>query len=189
MITEVPELEFYDYLPPVWDETRVLQAGISQCAVIARRRGTDWFIGAMNAGTTRTFNLPLDFLTPAQKYILNSYFQDASVPTRTQVRIDRSVVESSGALSFTLDASRGQAWRVTPAVPPAIQSLLRQGDGRVSLTATGNPGLPYSLWAETNLAIPAWALLTSGLINTTPFTYSDDSATNRPQQFYRFSTP
>ena len=100
-----------------------------------------------------------------------------------------SVVDSSGALSFTLDASRGQAWRVTPAVPPAIQSLLRQGDGRVSLTATGNPGLPYSLWAETNLAIPAWALLTSGLINTTPFTYSDDSATNRPQQFYRFSTP
>ena len=102
MITEVPELEFYDYMPTVWDETRVLQGSIGQYAVIARRSGANWFVGAMNAGTTRTFNLPLNFLPPGQPYVLNNYQQDATVPTRTQVRIDRYVVDSTTNLTLTL---------------------------------------------------------------------------------------
>jgi alpha-glucosidase len=115
MITEVPELEFYDYLPTVWDETRVLQAGIGQNAIIARRRGADWFIGAMNAGTTRSFNLHLDFLTAGRKYVASSYSQDAAVATRTQVRIGRSVVDSTLTWSMALGASQGQALGLTPA--------------------------------------------------------------------------
>ena len=34
-----PELEFFDHMPTVWDDTRVLQGQIGQYAVIARRRG------------------------------------------------------------------------------------------------------------------------------------------------------
>ena len=138
MITEVPELEFYDYLPTFWDETRVLQGSIGQYAVIARRSGANWFVGAMNAGTTRTFNLPLNFLPPGQPYVLNNYEQDATVPTRTQVRIDRYVVDSTTNITLTLAASRGQAIRLTPAVPPAFQKLQPQNNSAVSLVATGS---------------------------------------------------
>ena len=111
MITEVPEMEFYDYLPTVWGETRVLQGSIGQYAIVARRAGAQWFIGAMNANSTRTFNVPLGFLTSGQKYVENVYSQDPSVPTRTHVRIYRSVVDSTS----TADNDTGRlAWRGHP---------------------------------------------------------------------------
>jgi alpha-glucosidase len=117
MITEVPEMEFYDHIPTVWDETRVLQGEIGQYAIIARRTGTEWFIGAMNANRLRHFNLSLNFLTSGQKYIANIYSQDPSVPTRTHVRIDRLAVDSTSTLAMKLGASRGEAVRLIPANP------------------------------------------------------------------------
>jgi alpha-glucosidase len=117
MITEVPEMEFYDHIPTVWDETRVLQGEIGQYAIIARRTGTEWFIGAMNANRLRHFNLSLNFLTSGQKYLADIYSQDPSVPTRTHVRIDRLAVDSTSTLAMKLGASRGEADRLIPANP------------------------------------------------------------------------
>ena len=118
MITEVPELEFYDALPTVWDETRVLQGSIGQYAIMARRSGAQWFMGAMNATSTRTFHVPLTFLSPGRKYIAYVYSEDPSVATRTHVRIDRLTVDSTATLTMTLDASRGEAVRLIPADSP-----------------------------------------------------------------------
>ncbi len=115
MISEVPELEFYDRLPVVWDDTRVLDGAIGQYAIIARRSGTDWFLGAMNAGTNRAFKVILDFLTPGQNYVLHTYLHDAELTTRTHVRIDRSTADSKSTWSFSLPASSGQAAWLTPA--------------------------------------------------------------------------
>jgi alpha-glucosidase len=42
--------EFLKSVPSTWDETRVPQAHPRQWAAIARRKGTDWFIGAINGG-------------------------------------------------------------------------------------------------------------------------------------------
>ncbi len=189
MITEVPEMEFYDYLPTVWDETRVLQGSIGQYAIIARRAGVQWFIGAMNANSTRTFSLPLGFLTPGQQYVENIYSQDPSVPTRTHVRIDRSVVNSTATLTMTLDASRGQAIRLLPAIPPEIQSVSKTGNGGFGLTITGMVSQPYSLWTTPDFPLSAinWTLVSSGLITNSPFTFS--STLSQTQRFYRCSTP
>jgi alpha-glucosidase len=189
MITEVPEMEFYDYLPAVWDETRVLQGSIGQYAVIARRTGSQWFIGAMNANSPRTFNVALDFLTPGRKYIESVYSQDSTVPTRTQVRIDRLVVDSTATLTMTLDASRGEAVRLLPADPPAFQSLSPLAGGGFGLTMTGQVSLPYSLWASPDLTLPStrWTLLSSGLVTNNPFLWDD--LLIQTQRFYRCSTP
>jgi alpha-glucosidase len=189
MITEVPEMEFYDYMPAVWDETQVLQSSIGQFAIIARRTGTQWFIGAMNANSTRTFNVPLNFLTPGQKYIENIYSQDASVPTRTHVRIDRLLVDSTATQTMTLDASSGEAIRLLPANPPGIQSLSPLAGGGCSLTITGGVSLPYSLWSSPNPALPGtnWMLLSRGLITNDPFLWNDTLI--QTQRFYRCSTP
>ncbi len=189
MITEVPEMEFYDYLPTVWDETRVLQGNIGQYAVLARRAGAQWFIGAMNANSTRTFNVPLSFLTPGQKYIANIYSQDPSVPTRTHVRIDRLVLDSAAILTMTLDASRGEAVRLLPANPPEIESVSRLANGGFGLTITGIIGQPYSLWTSPDLALPAtnWTLEGSGVIANSPFRWI--GFLSQTQSFYRCSTP
>jgi alpha-glucosidase len=189
MITEVPEMDFYDYLPAVWDETRVLQGSIGQYAIIARRTGKQWFIGAMNANSTRTFNVPLDFLTPGRKYIENVYSQDPSVPTRTHVRIDRFVVDSTATLAITLAPSRGEAVRLLPANPPAIQSLSRPTGGSFGLTIAGDVSLPYSLWTSHDLALPFtnWLLLSNGLFTNNLLSWND--SITQTQSFYRYSTP
>ena len=189
MITEVPEMEFWDYMPTVWDETRVLQGSIGQYAIIARRSGTQWFIGAMNAISTRTFSVPLTFLTPGQKYIENVYSEDPSVPTRTHVRIDRLLVDSAGMLTMTLDGSRGEAIRLLPANPPAIRSISQLAGNNLSLTITGMVSMPFSLWSSPGLTVPGtnWTLLESGLISNNPVIWEDQLTST--QRFYRCSVP
>jgi alpha-glucosidase len=58
----LPELAFFDAVPTVWDETRVLSGEIGEYAVIARRSGRDWFVGGITNETERTLTVPFDFL-------------------------------------------------------------------------------------------------------------------------------
>lgn len=61
-VAEVPE--FLKALPTVWDETRVLAGSkIGELAVLARRKGDRWFVGAVNGGAARAYQLNLSFLS------------------------------------------------------------------------------------------------------------------------------
>ena len=44
---EPESLAFLAAVPTVWDETRVLGATVGEHILVARRRGRDWFVGAM----------------------------------------------------------------------------------------------------------------------------------------------
>lgn len=55
-------LEFIKDVPTTWDETRILQGDIGQYIVSARRKGKDWYIGAMTNESGRTLTIPLSFL-------------------------------------------------------------------------------------------------------------------------------
>jgi alpha-glucosidase len=109
-----PELEFFKSVPTVWDETKVLDGRIGTSSVIARRSGDEWFIGAMNSGQPRAFDVPLDFLDACKKYIAHIYTDDPSVPTRTHVRVERQPVRQDSVLSVRLSAQGGQAIRIAP---------------------------------------------------------------------------
>ena len=111
-IGDEPELEFFDRLPTVWDDTRVIHGRVGEFAVIARRSGASWFVGCMNAGRQRTLDVPLDFLAPDMKYTAHVYSHDPSVPTRTHVRIDRLAVDSTSALKASMSAQGGLAIRI-----------------------------------------------------------------------------
>ncbi|MGC3957795.1 MAG: glycoside hydrolase family 97 N-terminal domain-containing protein [Verrucomicrobiota bacterium] len=78
-------------IPSMWDETIVLeQSQIGQAVVMARRKGTDWYVAAMNLGTARNWNIPLNFLSPNVTYQAD-YLRDTSsnleVGTVTQTNI------------------------------------------------------------------------------------------------------
>lgn len=120
LLGDEPELEFFDHCPTVWDETRVLQGEIGECGVVARRAGTEWFVGVMNARTDRQFKLPLDFLEAHRKYTAWIYSDDASVQTRTQVRIETLAVERGVTLDRLVSARGGLAVRIVPS--PAATS-------------------------------------------------------------------
>lgn len=113
-IVEVPELEFWDALPVVWDDTRVLHGKIGQYGVVARRSGDDWFIGAINNKQARTLETPLDFLTDGTEYLARIYSDDPSVETPTQVRIDQQSVDASTVFTISLPSNGGQALHLTP---------------------------------------------------------------------------
>jgi alpha-glucosidase len=58
----LPEMEFIEKVPTVWDETKVVNGDPAQYITVARRQGNDWYLGAMTNWDARDLELPLDFL-------------------------------------------------------------------------------------------------------------------------------
>ena len=69
---ELESMEFLKAVPVVWDETRALDGRVGSHVVMARRRGAEWFVGAMTNDTARTVTLDLSFLG-AGSYTLDAW--------------------------------------------------------------------------------------------------------------------
>ena len=110
-----PELEFIRVLPTTWDDSRVLQGKVGTYAVVARRKGADWYLGCLNAVEPRTLKVPLDFLPEGQAFEASVYFHDPSVKTRTKVGISRRAVDSKTVLDVSMSKQGGVAVRIYPA--------------------------------------------------------------------------
>lgn len=64
--------EFVRKVPTVWDETKVIDAKLGEYVVIARRKGNDWYLGAVNNHLAREMNITLSFLGDG-KFIAEIY--------------------------------------------------------------------------------------------------------------------
>ncbi|MBQ9286188.1 MAG: glycoside hydrolase family 97 catalytic domain-containing protein [Bacteroidaceae bacterium] len=53
-------------VPTTWDETRALEAKAGEYVVVAKRKGSKWFVGGITNGEERDFRLKLDFLGAGQ---------------------------------------------------------------------------------------------------------------------------
>lgn len=93
--------DFVTQVPTTWDETRVLAGAVGKYIAVARRKGHDWWLGAINDGHARMIHLRLSMLEGAD-WKLDSY-SDA-VPDRSVRHVQRRL---HGAEVFTL--------RLTPA--------------------------------------------------------------------------
>ena len=89
-------LEFIKDVPVTWDETRILQGDIGEYIVSARRKGKDWYIGAMTNEVGRTLKVPLDFL--GEGSYTTTIWQDGKTPSS----VKRHVVEKTGKHTLTL---------------------------------------------------------------------------------------
>lgn len=67
--------EFITKVPVIWDETKALAAEAGEYVVIAKRKGDQWFIGAVtnNKQKEREFEVSLDFLTAGKDYQMTSF--------------------------------------------------------------------------------------------------------------------
>jgi len=54
--------DFIKAVPADWDETRFIAGDTGEYVVLARRKGSDWYVGAMTNETARTIDVPLSFL-------------------------------------------------------------------------------------------------------------------------------
>ena len=57
-----PGFEFIQQVPTNWDETKVPDAKTGEYVAIARRQGSDWFVGAITNHQARQVAIPLSFL-------------------------------------------------------------------------------------------------------------------------------
>lgn len=60
------ELTFLKAVPAAWDETRGIGGRPGQSAVVARRTGSEWYLGAITDGSSREIEIPLEFLPPGE---------------------------------------------------------------------------------------------------------------------------
>ncbi len=111
--------EFLRAVPASWDDTRLLEGSMDQYATIARRRGSDWYVGSMTAtGVSRTASIPLSFLSAGTNYTAQIYRDGNS---NTQIYYQSQAVTSTSTLSIPVRAGGGFAIRIStqPIAPPS----------------------------------------------------------------------
>lgn len=115
-VKEVPELGFFDDVPTVWDDTKVLDDSIGQHVVIARRSGSEWFVGAISGDEACSIEVRTgEFLDRDRKYVMKVYTDDVTAGTATGVRSASYMVEGGRILKFNLEACGGAAMQFIPA--------------------------------------------------------------------------
>jgi alpha-glucosidase len=123
-----PAFEFIERVPCDWDETRVPDAAIGDYAVVARRSGREWYVGAVTDENARVLWAPLDFLEPGVKYAAR-IFEDAadadfeSNPTPVEIRA--ALVDAGTVVTLSLARGGGAAVEITPATEDEIATLPR----------------------------------------------------------------
>lgn len=108
-----PEVEWFENLETVFDDTKVLDGYPGENIVMARRKGDVWFVGAMTNNDARRQEIALDFLPEGETWLAQTYTDDPSVDTATKVRCCKYAVDDATKLKFDLQAKGGAAVRLT----------------------------------------------------------------------------
>ena len=107
-----PGFEFLQQVPLTWDETRVINAKMSDYVTIARRKGDDWYIGTIGNNTPHSIKTSLSFL-PDGNYSAEVYSDapDADSNPNHLVKVVQQVNNKS-ILNTYLAAGGGQEVRL-----------------------------------------------------------------------------
>jgi alpha-glucosidase len=110
-----PSFEFIKQVPTSFEETRVISGQPGEHAVIARRLGKDWYLGAITNWSPRQVEIPLTFLGPGQ-FTAEIYADapDAATAPR-HVTISKSNVNANTKLKLDMATGGGCAIRFRPA--------------------------------------------------------------------------
>lgn len=71
-------LKYLAGIPTVWDQTYAMDSQIGAYVCVARRKGQDWFMGAMTNWTDRTLIYKLDFLAAGKTYEAELFMDGAN---------------------------------------------------------------------------------------------------------------
>jgi len=98
---------FIASVPTTWDETRVLAAKAGEYYVVAKRKGTKWFVGAITGNNPQTINVQFDFLKQPGRL---TSFEDGRNANRIAVdyRCRQQTVDSR--MLHTLRLARNGGW-------------------------------------------------------------------------------
>lgn len=114
-LREPEAMQFLAPVPTVWDETKVLDAKMGDYVVVARRKGRDWYVGAMTDWTAREMEIDFSFL-PQGSFQMEAY-QDGVNANRygSDYKKVTSQINRTTKLKIKLAEGGGWAARISPA--------------------------------------------------------------------------
>jgi alpha-glucosidase len=108
------ELDFLKAVPAKWDETRVVNGVPPNYITIARRTGTDWFVGSITDENARELDLPLDFLGSGN-FDAEIYSDGPNAATQPKDSVvEKRRVNAQTVLKLKLAPAGGCAIRLVP---------------------------------------------------------------------------
>lgn len=110
-----PEIEWFENLQTVFDDTKVLDGAPGKNITMARRKGYEWFLAAMTNNDGSKESVPLSFLDKDKTYLAYIYTDGGEeIKTRTQMKCSYLLVDASQTMKFDLKPSGGAAVRFVP---------------------------------------------------------------------------
>lgn len=99
-------MKYLSAVPTVYDETKVLDAVFGEYDVVAKRKGCDWYVGAMTNWTPR--DLPVDFsFLPAGKSFTVDVYTDGKEADKDAEKYDHRVVSITHDSNMSLQLAPG----------------------------------------------------------------------------------
>jgi alpha-glucosidase len=105
---EPESLEFLREVPTTWDESRGLGGQISEYVVMARRKASDWYVGAMSDWTARDLDIDLSFL-PAGNFTMEAY-QDGVNADRMASDYKKVTMQVNKSTKLKVHLAPGGGW-------------------------------------------------------------------------------
>lgn len=102
-------LKFLSEVPVTWDDTIALDGKIGAYIVMARRKGKDWYIGALTDWTERTLVIDLSFLGEGT-YTATLFLDGINANRHAEdYRVEQRELDSTQQFSITLKSGGGAA--------------------------------------------------------------------------------
>jgi len=109
------EFEFVKRVPTSWDEVRVLGGRPMEWIALARRSGSDWYVGSLTNWDDRQVKLALSFLGDG-KYEADIYADAADAAQEaTHTTVSKQAVDRSTVLDVHMVSGGGNAIWIHPA--------------------------------------------------------------------------
>ena len=110
-----PEVEWFENLQTVFDESHVIDGTPGKNVTIARRHGSEWFVGMLTNNDGSDETLDLSFLDKDKTYLAYIYTDGGEeVKTATHVKCSYMQVRAGDVMKFALKPRGGAAIRFVP---------------------------------------------------------------------------
>jgi alpha-glucosidase len=97
------EIEFLEKLPGLFDEMKVITR-LGEYVTVARRKGKDWYVASMSDSNARSYDLPLDFLSPGATYNASIH---CDVAGKQEAAHSRQRVSSASIIPIRMEPNGG----------------------------------------------------------------------------------
>ncbi len=122
-MAEQESTDFIAAIPTVWDEIVPLKSVVGEYAVIAKRKGSVWYLGALNNWTARELEIDLSFLGDS-KWIMEAFYDGVNAEENgTDYKKTVSSL-SSRAITVKLASGGGFAAKFVESLRPDKTVLL-----------------------------------------------------------------